>query len=66
MVPYIYESSIVENGKLIIENLPFSNGDKIDIILLKHSKSENYSLRGTDFELINPTEPVADDDWQFN
>ena len=38
MFPYFYETKTVENGELILQNLPFVNGDKVDIILLKHSK----------------------------
>ena len=64
MFPYFYETKTVENGELILQNLPFVNGDKVDIILLKHSKKNNYSLRGTDFKYVNPTEPVAENDWE--
>jgi uncharacterized protein (DUF927 family) len=64
MYPYIYEAKIVENGKLILQNLPFVNGDKVDIILLKHENKNSYSLCGTNFKYIDPTEPVAENDWE--
>ena len=64
MFPYFYETKTIENGELILQNLPFVNGDRVDIILLKHTKKSNYSLRGTDFNYINPTEPVAENDWE--
>jgi hypothetical protein len=56
MEPYFYDSQVVENGKLILQNLPFINGDKVDIILLKHGNKSDYALRGTNFKYINPFE----------
>ncbi len=64
MYPYYYETKIIEDGKLILNNLPFINGDKVEIILLKHSSDNKYSLRGTNFKYFNPTEPVAENDWE--
>jgi hypothetical protein len=65
MYPYYYETQIVETGKLILQNLPFIKGDKIDIILMKKSIKNDYSLRGTTFKYINPTDPVAENDWDL-
>lgn len=64
MFPYVYETKTVENGKLVLQNLPFIDGDKVDIILLKHANKNNYPLRGTNFKYIDPTEPVAENDWE--
>lgn len=64
MLPYFYDTRTVENGELILQNLPFINGDKVDIILLKHAKKDSYTLRGTELKYINPTEPVAENDWE--
>ncbi|MBM2817305.1 MAG: hypothetical protein HW421_4067 [Ignavibacteria bacterium] len=64
MFPYFYETKIVEDGKLLLQNLPFIDGDKVDIILMKHANKNYYSLRGTNFKYINPTEPVAENDWE--
>jgi len=64
MNSFFYETQIVQNGELVLQNLPFITGDKVDVFLLKHDKTNNYSLRGTKFKLTNPSEPVAEDDWQ--
>ncbi len=56
------EKIIQSNGTVVLENLPFDEGEKVEIIILK-SSSENengrYPLRGTVYKYENPFEPVA-------
>ncbi len=64
MYPYFFETALVEKGKLILENLPFSEGERVDVIILKREEKKDYPLWGKDFEYIDQTEPVALNDWE--
>ena len=33
MYPYFFETYQVENGELILKNLPFSEGERVDVII---------------------------------
>jgi len=59
----------IENGKLVIDNLPFQDGETVEVIILPAPKSgvkEWKSLEGTVLKYIDPFEPVAQDDWEAN
>ncbi len=62
------EKVIQSNGTIVLENLPFAEGEKVEIIIVK-SGAENekklYSLRGTAYKYENPFEPaIAPEDWE--
>ena len=57
----------IEKGKLVIENLPFQDGETVEVIILPASKSdvqEWESLEGSVLKYIDPFKPVAEDDWE--
>ena len=63
------ETVIEQNGKLILNGLPFKAGDTVEIIILETNskrKNENpYSLRGTPYKYEDPFEPaVPPEDWE--
>ena len=62
------EKVIQSNGTIVLENLPFDEGEKVEIIILKsNSESENdrYPLRGTVYKYENPFEPtIPAEDWE--
>ena len=62
------EKIIQSNGTVVLENLPFDEGEKVEIIILKSdAESENgrYPLRGTIYKYENPFESaVAPEDWE--
>jgi hypothetical protein len=63
------ETSLIENGKLSLQNLPFKKGDEVEIIILERSPSKTdsnlYSLRGTVSRYDDPFEPAtSSDDWE--
>ncbi len=60
------EKVIQSNGTIVLENLPFDEGEKVEIIILK-SNAENarYPLRGTVYKYENPFESVVPaEDWE--
>jgi hypothetical protein len=68
MKVYAYEHTMKKNGALSIKNLPFNVGEKIEVIIIPRSKSKAgkkpYSFWGKPIKYINPTDPVAEADWE--
>lgn len=70
------ETILTEKGTLILQNLPFQEGDAVEVIILKRriplqeeahpsdSDSNPYPLRGKVIRYDNLTEPVALEDWE--
>ncbi len=62
------EKIIQSNGTIVLENLPFDEGEKVEIIILKsNAEKENrlYPLRGTPYKYENPFESaVSPEDWE--
>jgi hypothetical protein len=56
-----------QDGTLTLTDLPFHAGDAVEVIILprqgKPAEQKNYPLRGTSIKYINPTDPVAEEDW---
>ena len=61
------ETVISQDGTLILKDLPFQVGELVEVIILQHSsirsEKDRYPLRGMPIKYLNPTEPVAQDDW---
>jgi hypothetical protein len=61
------EAILNQDGKLVLENLPFHAGDVVEVIVSKSDTKSNgdsrYSLRGTVIKYDEPLEPVGVDDW---
>ncbi|MGE0087422.1 MAG: hypothetical protein AB7S75_23690 [Desulfococcaceae bacterium] len=66
MQAYSYEHTVGKKGILILENLPFDAGDKIEVILIPRLKpkenSKRYPFWGKPITYLNPTEPVTEAD----
>jgi hypothetical protein len=63
------ETTVQQDGKLVIQDIPFQAGDVVEVIILSVPKlrtQDKYPLQGTVLEYLNPTEPVASDDWEAN
>ena len=63
------ETTLTENGKLSLENLPFKKGDKVEVIILERNSSQippnSYPLKETVISYEEPFEPAASpDDWE--
>ena len=68
MRAYKVRSHVGEDGSLTVENLPFPAGEAVEVIVLaearKRKEQQRYPLRGTAIQYIDPTMPVAEDDWE--
>lgn len=60
----IFEKHTVENGQLVLNGLPFSNGEEVNVFLWKKTKYSDYPLQGKPIKFIDPTEPVSEFDWE--
>ena len=61
------ETALIENGKLLLKNLPFKKGDEVEVIIVekKQKKSKLGSLKGTVIEYEEPFEAAtSDEDWE--
>lgn len=68
MQAYRIETVVQPNGTLTVQNLPFQEGEKVELIILAQpaavGESGNYPLRGAPYTYIDPLEPVGEDDWE--
>jgi len=62
------ETTLTQDGTLILEHLPFQAGETVEVIVLTNSfpspTQDRYPLRGTSIEYLDPLEPVAEQDWE--
>ena len=69
MQAYAYELTVEEKGTLILKNLPFNAGEKIDVIIIPRSGRQlgekRYPFWGKPVTYLNPTDPVAEEDWEI-
>jgi hypothetical protein len=68
MQAYRVETILDEDGILTLCNLPLRAGEAVEVIILVQSPSvvshQRYPLRGTSVHYSEPTEPVAQEDWE--
>ena len=62
------ETTLSEDGIIILRDIPFRRGDSVEVIVLPFppvaSSGSRYPLRGAPITFLSPTEPVADADWE--
>ena len=61
------ETAVQPNGKIVLENLPFDEGEEVEIIILEtkvKKETAQKSLRGTLLKYEQPFEPIAVEDWE--
>lgn len=67
MRAYKTAATIEKEGELRLSDLPFHAGDEVEVILLRQQTPRRaanpYPLRGLPIRYEDPTEPVAEDDW---
>ena len=65
MRTFYAETVLQQDGRLILERLPFARGEAVQVYLAahEHSGADSFSLRGTVVRYEKPFEPVAEDDW---
>ena len=60
------EAILSEDGKLLLDHLPFRAGQSVEVIILPAPKSAapgSHPLRGTILRYDRPTDPAAEADW---
>lgn len=66
MDAYKTAAKIEDEGELRLSDLPFQAGDEVEVILLRlepRHREALYPLRGLPIRYEDPTEPVAEGDW---
>lgn len=67
MQAYRLETVMPNNGELQLKELPFLPGEAVEIIILSINKPQNpasiFPLKNTILKYEDPTEPVAESDW---
>ncbi|QSV61553.1 MAG: hypothetical protein HEQ26_01055 [Dolichospermum sp. DL01] len=70
------ETSLTEDGTLVLKGLPFHAGDVVEVIILQPQTAQHqiksletqntnlYPLRGKVIRYDDPTEPVALEEWE--
>ena len=60
------ETVVGNNQTVVLENLPFQEGEKIEVIILEKKVENQFSksLRGTVIKYGAPFESVATEDWE--
>lgn len=68
MQTYHVHATIASGNTLILKDLPFADGEMVEVIVsadrAKAVSRNRYPLRGTPVTLLEPTEPVAEADWE--
>lgn len=68
MQVYTYELTVGKHGTLTLKNLPLPVGEKIDVIIIprasRQAEDKRYPFWGKPITYLNPTEPVALEDWE--
>ena len=67
MKAYRVETTVSEDKSLLLKEVPFRAGDTVEVIVLsapeRRQAESRYPLRGTPIRYEDPTEPVAESDW---
>ena len=68
MRAYRVETIVSQDGALDLRALPFRAGEVVEVIILSREDTErtaqDFPLRGKVLRYEQPTEPVAQDDWE--
>lgn len=52
------------SGRLLLDGLPFSPGQHVDVVIRVHGEKESPAdLRGSVLHYDRPCEPVSNDNW---
>ena len=71
MNSYRIKTAITENGKLSLQNLPFKEGDEVEVIIRQQKTetmdSKDFPLQDTVLRYEDPFEPViSPEEWNAN
>ncbi len=61
-------TTLTQDGTLVLDNLPFHAGEAVEVIILAQPAGATgqppYALHGLPVRYAQPSEPVADGDWE--
>ena len=66
MKTYRTEATIPNNKTIIIKELPFKIGDKVEVVVRSKpetDRKERYPLRGKPILYVEPFKSVVEEDW---
>lgn len=64
MYAHRVDTTLNQEGTLVLTNLPFHAGEAVEVIVLPRINAvKSYPLRGKPVAYDDPFEPVAQDDW---
>ena len=67
MQMYCVETTVSNDGTLMIKGHPFQAGDKVEVIVRSCDRAAQhdwrYPLRGTSIRYVDPFGSVAEDEW---
>jgi hypothetical protein len=67
MNTYRVDTTLTQDGTLTLSGLPFHAGEAVEVIIVPRAAltagQNGFSLRGQVVQYDNPTEPVAQEDW---
>lgn len=66
MQAYRIETIVEKDGSLVLRDVPIQAGEQVEVIVLVRDHlrvREEYPLRGKPVRYDDPTEPVAESDW---
>ncbi len=62
------ETTLTQSGTLTLDNLPFQAGETVEVLVMPSpslpAPQDRYPLRGSPVQYQDPTEPVAQQDWE--
>lgn len=68
MEAYRVETTVQQDGSLVVHHLPLQAGEAVEVIILVHqplpATPTPYPLHGTPITYRDPTEPIAASDWE--
>ena len=68
MHAYRVKTTLTKDRTLTLDDLPFAAGETVQVVIVAeqaaNTGTSSYPLRGTPVQYVDPTEPVADDDWE--
>lgn len=66
MEAYRTNTVVHDDGTVVIDNLPFRKGQKLEVILLEeaYEGAASYALRGEPVKYDDPFGSVAEDEWE--
>ena len=67
MQAYRLETTVSDDGSVVLKQLPFRAGEEVEVIVLARESQpgrEKYPLRGKPIRYDRPTDPVAETDWE--